>query len=193
VRELSLEPDHWYLWPNQGTRVAGNLCHWIDLAVFLIGPGANPTSVTVSPRVVSGAIGDDAERSFSIEFDDGSMACLLATGRGDQVRGVQELIEARRGPLMVRLDDLWRMVVVRGGRRFSRRTLWRDKGHQRMYREALTRFARGEPAAYPIEDLVVVSSIQIAASNLAASAEATVEIRDTVRRFADLASSGARS
>ena len=39
IREVDITPDHWYLWPNQGTRVAGNLCHWIDLALHLIGPG----------------------------------------------------------------------------------------------------------------------------------------------------------
>jgi predicted dehydrogenase len=192
VREVSIEPHHWYLWPNQGTRVAGNLCHWIDLAVFLMGPNAQPVGVTASRQVVPEALGNDAERSFSIEFGDGSVVVLIATGRGDQVRGVQELIEARRGPLTVRLDDLWRMVVARGGRASSRRTLWRDKGHQRMYREALARFARGDPAAYPIEDLVAASSIQIATSKLAASGEARAEIRATIRRFADLASSGAR-
>jgi predicted dehydrogenase len=193
IREVSIEPHHWYLWPNQGTRVAGNLCHWIDLAIFLIGPNAQPVGVTASPQVVPDAIGNDAERSFSIEFSDGSVVVLIATGRGDHVRGVQELIEARRGPLTVRLDDLWRMAVVREGRASSRRTLWRDKGHHRMYREALARFERGDPAAYPIEDLVVASSIQIATSKLATSGEARAEIRDTVRRFADLASPGARS
>ena len=183
IREVGIEPHHWYLWPNQGTRVAGNLCHWIDLAVFLIGRGADPTSVTVSGRVVPGAIGDDAERCFSIEFSDGSAAFLVATGRGDPVRGVQELIEARRGAVTVRLDDLWRMVVLRGGRASSRRTLWRGKGHQRMYREALGRVASGDPAAYPIEDLAAVSSIQIAATELAGSHDARREVRR--RRWSD--------
>jgi predicted dehydrogenase len=177
VREVGIEPHHWYLWPNQGTRVAGNLCHWIDLAVFLIGRDAEPTSVTVSPRVAEGVIGDDAERCFSVEFGDGSAVFVIATGRGDPVRGVQELIEARRGSVTVRLDDLWRMVVLRGGRASSRRTLWRDKGHQRMYREALRRFTRGEPAAYPIGDLATVGSIQIAASAVARSRDARREIR----------------
>ena len=104
-----------------------------------------------------------AERSFSIGFDDGSLVCIVATGRGDDMRGVQELIEARRGSLTVRLDDLWRMVDLRAGRARRRRTLWRDKGHRRMYREALRRLERGEPAAYPARDLAIVGTIQIAA------------------------------
>ena len=36
VKELTFEPDHWYFWLNQATRITGNLCHWIDLAVFFL-------------------------------------------------------------------------------------------------------------------------------------------------------------
>ena len=50
VKELAFEPDHWYFWPNQGTRITGNLCHWIDLAVFLIEGSPLPVSLTLSPR-----------------------------------------------------------------------------------------------------------------------------------------------
>ncbi len=176
VREVDIEPDHWYLWPNQGTRVTGNLCHWIDLAVFLIGTGAEPIGVTVSAQRVPGTLGMDAERAFSIEFNDGSLATLVPTGRGDGLRGVQEQIEARRGSCTVRIDDLWRMSALRSGRDSRRRALWRDKGHARMYRDVLGQFGRGEPATYPARDLAVVGSVQIAAAELARSGKATLEV-----------------
>ena len=46
--------------------------------------------------------GLDAERAFSIAFDDGSTVSLVPTGRGDSIRGVQEQIEIRRGSLTLR-------------------------------------------------------------------------------------------
>jgi predicted dehydrogenase len=183
VREVGIESDHWYLWPNQGTRVTGNLCHWIDVAIFLTDARADPVSVTVSPPLAEGVLGVDAERTFSIAFDDGSMACLTATARGDGVRGVQETIEVRRGSATIRLDDLWRMHTLRNGRVSRRRTLWRDKGHQRMYCEALTRFKREQPATYPTRDLALVCAIQLAAAQLAESGESTCEMRE---QMADL-------
>lgn len=166
IREVDITPDHWYLWPNQGTRVAGNLCHWIDLALHLLGPGAEPVSVSVSPRVSPEPTGVDAERTFSIAFDDGSAVSLVPTGRGDSIRGVQEQIEVRRGPLTVSLDDLWKLSALRSGRPMRHRTLWRDKGHGRMYADALRRFDSGEPAAYPLDDLRRGAEIQIAATEL---------------------------
>ncbi len=166
IREVDISADHWYLWPNQGTRVAGNLCHWIDLAVHLLRPGPRATTVAVSPRVAPGPAGLDAERAFTIGFDDGSVATLIPTARGDSVRGVQEQIELRRGSLALRIDDLWKLSGTSAGRPLHRRTLWRDKGHRRMYREQLGRFATGHPASYPEADLRRVAEIQLAATEL---------------------------
>jgi len=182
IREVSIESHHWYLWPNQGTRVAGNLCHWIDLAVALVGPRGVPIAVSLSGRVDEGAGGADAERAFTVEFDDGSAATLIATSRGDGIRGVQERIDIRSGDLSLHLDDLWRLEVLKGGTMRRHRTLWRDKGHQRMYREALGRFARGEDAAYPLRDLELVGATQLAATELARRCVEGANLRIPVSR-----------
>jgi predicted dehydrogenase len=167
IKEIALQPDHWYFWPNQGTRITGNLCHWIDLAVFFLAGNPLPVSLTLSPMISGSAHAIDEERVLSVAFEDGSLLTILATGRGDDIRGVQEQIEIRQGHTTVMIDDLWKMRVRRNGvDRFSR-TTFRHKAHGDMYRAALQRFLRGEPATYPPTDMVVVSAIQIAASELA--------------------------
>ena len=166
VREVTIQPDHWYFWPNQGTRVAGNLCHWIDIAVFLLGEGRTPTMVSVSAAVGNARHEIDENRSVTVAFDDGSVATLITTGRGDDTRGVQELIDVRRGDISLTIDDLWRMSWTRGGHMRRTRTIFRDKGHRRMYNEAVGRFAGGLPSPYPVDDLIVVSAIQVATTGL---------------------------
>jgi predicted dehydrogenase len=165
VKELPFQPDHWYFWANQGTRFTGNLCHWIDMAVFLLDDSALPVSMTLSPRVI-GSLVDDEERVLTVTFDDGSLLTILGTSRGDGVRGVQEYIEIRRGGTTIALDDLWKMRVRSGGTERYYRTAFRNKAHSRMYRESLDRVARAEPAIYELRDLAVVSAIQITASEL---------------------------
>jgi predicted dehydrogenase len=167
VREISISPSHWYFWPNQGTRVAGNLCHWIDLGLALVGPDAHPVEVAVSPPppiVSNGA--PDSERVVSVTFDDGSLLNVVATDRGDDLRGVQESIEARRGLVTARIDDFRSLTVLRDGRARTTRRAWRTKGHREMFEGAFERAARNEPAAYAVDDLVRVSRIQILASQL---------------------------
>lgn len=187
VKEVELEPSHWYFWPNQGTRITGNLCHWIDLAVFLLG-SVLPVSLTLSPEVTGPGHGIDEERVLTVTFDDGSLLTIFATNRGDDIRGVQEQIEIRRGRTTVMIDDLWKMRVRRGGTDRLSRTMFRHKAHRRMYRHALRRFVQGEPAIYPLADMVVVSAIQIAASDLASSggqeAEPPSWLKPTLERLA---------
>jgi predicted dehydrogenase len=160
VREVPLTANHWYLWPNQGTRLTGNLCHWIDLGVMLVGD-ALPLRISVSQPAATGADAADAERVINVSFDDGSLVTVIATDRGDDIRGVQETIDARRGAVSLMIDDLRTLRTSRDGRRRVRRRLWREKGHRQMYAACLERLIRGQPALYSPRDLLSTCAIQV--------------------------------
>lgn len=185
VKELTFQPDHWYFWPNQGTRITGNLCHWIDLAVCLLDGSPLPVSITLSPRLPGTEPGSDEERVLTVTFDDGSLLTVLGTTRGDDIRGVQEQMGIRRGHTTITIDDLWKYRVRSDGIERYRRTLFRDKAHTAMYREGLGRIKAGEPAAYPVRDMVVVSAIQIAASDLARTDERAAAVPDWIALAAE--------
>jgi predicted dehydrogenase len=175
VKELPFEPDHWYFWPNQGTRFTGNLCHWIDLAVYFLEGSPRPSTITLTPPV-SGSRTVDEERVLTVTFEDGSLLTILGTTRGDHIRGVQEQIEIRRGGMTVMIDDLWKMRVRCGGIERLTRTVFRNKAHERMYEEALSRLERNEPAVYPVRDMLIVSAIQIAVSEIVERSTREAEI-----------------
>ena len=167
IKELTFHDDHWYFWPNQGTRITGNLCHWIDLAIYLIDGNPMPISVTLSPRMPGTEPGSDEERVLTVTFEDGSLLTALGTTRGDDIRGVQEQMDIRRGHTTISIDDLWKYRVRQDGIERYSRTLFRDKAHTTMYREGLGRVMAGQPSVYSMRDMVIVSAIQIAASDLA--------------------------
>jgi predicted dehydrogenase len=182
VKELTFQPDHWYFWPNQGTRITGNLCHWIDLAIFLIDGNPAPVSITLTPRLPGTEQGSDEERVLTVTFADGSLFTALGTTRGDDIRGVQEQMDIRRGYTTITIDDLWKFRARRDGIDHHSRTLFRDKAHTAMYREGLGRIAAGKPAIYSIRDMVTVSAITIAASDLARTDNATAAVPDWISR-----------
>jgi predicted dehydrogenase len=127
ISEDAMEPAHWYFWATEGTRVYGNLCHWIDLGVHLV--GSRPVEIA--------AMADrdfQAASNVSIRFEDGSLVNLVCGERGDGLRGVQEYIDLRTDQLTVQIHDFRRMVVLQDGRRHVYRSLTRDKGHTEMYR-----------------------------------------------------------
>jgi predicted dehydrogenase len=150
VKELKLPASHWYGWPNQGSRVTGNLCHWIDLAHHLVGAPCAEVQAVGSPA-------SDETVSTTLRFEDGSIAALVATDAGDDLGGVTEYLELRGGGTTLIVDDYRRLVTLEDGRRRARRRR-REKGHARMYRELRRRWLEGAEPVYPAADIVAVAS-----------------------------------
>lgn len=161
VKELKLPEIHWYFWPNQGTRITGNVCHWIDLAVHFI--RLPPTEITLLNT------GDNV--CIGILFQDGSMANIVATDRGDDLPGVEELIEIRGGETTITLYDFKELVIRSGRYRKRIKRFRRDKGHTAMYRDLKDRWQKGMPPLYSPKDLYWVSYIISQASKMLVSGQ----------------------
>ena len=158
VKELRIPESHWYYWPSQGTRIFGNVAHWVDIAVSLI--DADPVSLVVASAEHS-IVGD--ETSMAVTFADGSRLTVVATKLGNGLRGVQEFIEIRRGDITVRIDDFISMTSETGARRWVRRRRFRDKGHTAMYRSFLDDIAARRPPSYPDRALLTTTRILVSA------------------------------
>lgn len=178
IHEAPIGPDHWYFTANQGTRIAGNLCHWIDLAIFWL--PSKPVRVTVASNEELGI-----DRSFfALHFQDGSMVHFTPGDLGDPTRGVQEWIRIWGREQEIRLDDHVKLSRWLQGRWRTRRALKRSKGHRRMNRDYLRRARKGLPSPYPHEDLIAVTRIQNAFIELARNGGGTAPV--------DLADPGAK-
>ncbi len=170
ITEAQITQDHWYFAPNQGTRVTGNLCHWIDLAVFWI--DQKPTRVSVAKNE---ALGIDYS-IFTLHFEDGSMVNFIPSDLGDGTSGVQERISIKNEAFEVRIDDYLRMRIWEKGAVKTLRKLRRDKGHKRMYAAFKNALENGEPSAYSAKDLLYSTLTYIAFVELFYSSENSMEL-----------------
>lgn len=171
VKELVIPPSHWYHWPDQGTRITGNVCHWLDLGQYFI--PAKPERMSVLGPV---ACGQDDGVSIVVRYRDGSRLHIVATDRGSSLRGVQEFIELRRADTTIVIDDFLRMRVMSGPRESVRRNLVRDKGHRRMYARFMRNIEAGQAPEYPAPDLTATTMQYLRASEAFASGRPTTEI-----------------
>jgi predicted dehydrogenase len=154
IHEAPIGPDHWYFAPGQGTRIAGNLCHWIDLALFWL--PSEPTRASVACNETQ-----DPDRSFyNLHFEDGSMVHFTATDLGDPTYGVQEQIQIQGKEQEIHLADNLRVRRWLRGRWKGYRRIRRDKGHERMNRDYLDRILAGKSSPYGASDLLKVTRIQ---------------------------------
>lgn len=149
ARENAIPPSHWYLWPNQGTRVTANLTHWIDLSVLFAGCDVSEVAASGSPD----------RAGVVVSFANGSVATLTASVDGDALRGVQEQIEIRTPGRTLRIHDFTKLEVISGGSRRSKVHRERQKGHDQMYRSLRERWLGDGPPLYPAEDIARVQDV----------------------------------
>lgn len=128
IKEVLIKDNHWYNWENQGTRLTGNVVHWIDLANYWI--GSEPKAIVMN---FSNSGLDDF--NMSISYQNGSLANITCSDKGNSLRGVQELIELRFGKQTILIeDDLIYKHIHGNGKKTVKRFLIRNKGHKNMYK-----------------------------------------------------------
>jgi predicted dehydrogenase len=128
-----LAPGHWSVETEQGGRVLGEVCHFVDLAGWLI--GAIPMRVfarQAEPREGPAAGGPAQSVSALIEYADGSSATITYGGRTPP-GAPKELIEVAADGLAARIED-WRTLKTWPGPRRGRAYRGQAKGHREEMR-----------------------------------------------------------
>lgn len=147
VKELKIPRNHWYFWPNQGTRVLGNGVHWVDLLRFF-------TKKNVSNFFV---VGRDGNLTVSVELEDNSVCEIIITDIGDDFYGVEEYIEVRFNDTTIKLYDYRELEVRNKYKSLHYRKRRRDKGHFKMYSTLRENFLNGGVPLYPADDILWVT------------------------------------
>jgi predicted dehydrogenase len=121
-----LPDDHWYYDDAEGSRIAGNVCHWTDLSLQMVGiDQAFPCEVKAScPQ------GSKSDYAIAILFADGSVANITFSAKGETFEGVREILNLQRGDLIATLDSFERLELSRGPVTKVIKPLFRDHGHR---------------------------------------------------------------
>jgi hypothetical protein len=143
-------PDgHWYRDRRQGSRLLGEVCHFVDTAQALVGAAIEDVAA------LPGGEADDAV--VALRFADGSLASI---GYGSAIPSAgKEWIEVSAGSHRIVIDD-FRSVTLDG------RRLWKgrqDKGHSALavaFRQAVS----GE-AGLPTGDMLATMRATIRAAS----------------------------
>jgi len=154
VRSWNVKPNNWYYWSKEGTRICGNLCHFIDLCYLLTGR-QQPVSVSVTPSTVGRP---DQNYVATICFQDGSLGNIIYSARGNNRPEGEERINFQKDRLTVIVEDWQRMYARQDGKVVAR---WsakkRDQGHDNELHDSLQDLLFNRPSPYTLKDLVVTS------------------------------------
>lgn len=117
--------DHWYFDEKEGGRVLGNLCHWTDLTLKLVGREA-AFPCTIVPATAPGSKSDYV---VSIMFADHSCASITFSAKGHTFEGVREVLNLHKGDLLANLTDFQSMTTEVVDKTRRKNLSYRDHGH----------------------------------------------------------------
>ena len=135
VYEIPLPPGHWYNWPNSGSRIISNGCHWIDHFLFL-----NDYAAPTSTRAHATQNGDIF---VSIELENGASLMMALTDQGAPRIGVQEHVEFRAGSRTVCIQNSTDYHAEAADRILRRKRIAKALPYARMYEEISRRVQSG--------------------------------------------------
>jgi len=160
IKEVLLNENHWYFWGNQGSRITGNIVHWIDLATFWI--NSDPCEINLLFTE------EDREHfALAVLYRNGSILNLTSSDSGNSLRGVQEKIEVRFENQTLIIDDYLKLVHIKeNGLKETKRNILRDKGHTRMYRHFKELIHGKKGPTYPLNDLIRTTIVAYYASHM---------------------------
>ena len=150
----TLPDDHWALDQAEGGgRIAGEVCHFLDLASFLLGQA--PLGVFARASELRG--GSDGNVSILVDYLDRSSAVIQYHTVGGK-RMPKELIEVAWDGASARIDDFRTLETWGSGRPQHQRWRRQDKGHRREITAFVDWVLEGRPAWKVEEGLVATAS-----------------------------------
>jgi predicted dehydrogenase/threonine dehydrogenase-like Zn-dependent dehydrogenase len=150
--------DNWYQSPEQGGRVIGEVCHFIDTVQFLI--ESDPVSVYASTTTTSDMPNQD-NIFITIKFANNSTAVISYLADGDK-NFPKEKITVFGGRTTIEFDNFKEIRVYQGGKTSSKKYMVLDKG-QKNEMDSWTKAVIEGNQLIPLQSLLLTSLTSIKA------------------------------
>lgn len=172
-------PDtHWYRRPEEGTRICGNVGHWIDLAVHMLRWSDAPDEFRITLACSDDSARDD-NMSVSIATSRGDLVTIVLTSRSEPFEGINETVNFQQGEVIAKIDDFRRMTLWRGERLEQHRFWPKDVGHER----AITQPFRSETRDWSEVEASTLLMLHIAAMVVDGRRESVFRVSEAMARL----------
>lgn len=125
---------HWYRRPSEGSRICGNVGHWLDLAVHLLEWEFLADSWNIRLSFSNNETRDD-DLSIAMTSANKDLINIVLTSRSEPFEGINETINFQKGDIICKIDD-FRSMTLWEGPRISKYRFWpKDVGHNAALRQ----------------------------------------------------------
>lgn len=122
--------SHWYRNAKEGTRVCGNIGHWIDLSIHILNWRSQlPNSLDLN-ITFSNVDEPDDNLAITIISDLGDLINIIITSRSEPFEGISESINLQLGDIIARIDDFRSLKLWTGNSLIRKNYTPKDVGHE---------------------------------------------------------------
>jgi predicted dehydrogenase/threonine dehydrogenase-like Zn-dependent dehydrogenase len=147
----------WVQDPENGGRIVGELCHFVDWARAVVGHPMQTVTAAALPD--SGRYNRD-NVAATIGFEDGSIANLLYLANGDKAIA-KEFFEVFCGGGIARMEDFKTLSLSQNGKTETLKSA-QDKGHRREMELTVAAMKQGNGAPISFTELIDVTEATFA-------------------------------
>jgi len=144
--------DHWTQRQEDGGRIIGEFCHFVDWARAVVNRPVQTVSAHVLP---DGSRYNRDNVTATLSFLDGSIASLVYVANGDKSVPKEHFEVFCEGGAGI-INDFCTLELSRDGKTVRTKSR-RDKGHNREIELTINAMRNGGPSPIPFEDLVEVT------------------------------------
>ena len=125
-----LPSDHWYRKPSEGSRVVGNLGHWIDLSTHLLMSREKTPTYFELTLISANKKHKDDDFVLNIKTDLDDLIVLTFSTRSDPFEGVMENISFQNEKIIANIEDFRKMTIWNKNKKIVKRFVPKDAGHE---------------------------------------------------------------
>ena len=121
--------DHWYRDPSEGTRICGNVGHWLDLAVHILQWEKLADHWVINLSFSNPSSRDD-DMSIAMTSEYGDLVVIVLTSRSEPFEGINETINFQKSSIISKIDD-FRSMSIWNSSSVYKHSFWpKDVGHR---------------------------------------------------------------
>ena len=122
--------NHWYRNPDEGTRICGNMGHWLDLSIHILAWRKIPDKFYININY-SNLDEPDDNLSVIITTDLHDLIVITLTSRTEPFEGINEVINLQFADIIAKIDDFRKITIWQNEKLYKKKFFPKDVGHER--------------------------------------------------------------
>ncbi len=122
--------DHWYRNEEEGTRICGNLGHWIDLTVHIWNWRNNFPEIININVIYADKNEPDDNIVVVFQTDMNDIVTMVLTSRSEPFEGIFESINFQYNDIIANIQDFRKIIIWKGATKKVKKFFPKDVGHK---------------------------------------------------------------